>query len=282
MTEKLRIGNISYTNLYPILYMLRQGLDPAEYEIYPSYPSELNQMMRRGEMDVSPSSSIEYLQNERLYELIEGHSISAKGKVRSVLLWSRAPIASLDGHHVRATHQSETSVALLKIIFKEFLGIACEVRVTDSPFEAAVSAHTAYLSIGDEALEAVRDSQLIEMPLKGVSYRLATVSRQLFYVYDLGELWHRNTGKPFVYALWIVRKGLSHEKKALLGKFKSMLDRARDEAPGRFELIAQGEGLVLPPRDLVEYWNTLDYGLGPENIEGLSLFRAYLIKLGLI
>ncbi len=282
MTEKLRVGNISYTNLYPILYMLRQSLDPAEFEVYPSFPAELNRMMRLGEMDISPSSSIEYLRNERLYDLIEGHSISAKGRVRSVLLWSRVPIASLDGHHVHATHQSETSVALLKVIFAEFLGIACEVRVTDSPFEAALSAHTAYLSIGDEALEAVRDSELIEPPLKGVSYRLATVSRQRFYVYDLGELWHRHTGKPFVYALWIVRKGLSPEKKALLGKFRALLDLARDGAPGRFELIAQGEGLVLPPPDLVEYWRTLDYGLGPENLEGLALFRVYLMKLGLI
>ena len=25
------------------------------------------------------------------------------------------------------------------------------------------------------------------------------------YIYDLGKMWHKLTGKPFVFALWIVR-----------------------------------------------------------------------------
>ena len=282
MTGKLRIGRISYTNLYPIFYMLDRSLDPAKYDIYQSYPSELNRMMRQGEMDVSPSSSIEYLRGEDRYVLIPGHSISATCRVGSVLLWSRVPVESLDGHHVHATHQSETSVALLKVIFSEFMRIKCEVRITASPFEEALASHTAYLSIGDEALAAVRDSKWMETPPEGASYRLATVGGQVFYVYDLGELWHRHTGKPFVYALWIVREGLSPAKAALLDEFRAKLDLARDEARERFGEIAHGEGLMLPPRELVEYWSTLDYGLGPENLSGLALYRDYLIKLGLI
>lgn len=282
MADKLRIGKISYANLYPIFYMLERSLNPAGYELFPSYPSELNRMMREGRMDISPSSSIEYLRGETSYDLIEGHSISAKGSVGSVMLFSRVPIENLGGHDIYATHQSETSVALLRIILEEFMQISCNIRVTASPFEEALGHHSAYLSIGDEALRAVRDSKWIDMPLPSPSYRLATISHQVFYVYDLGELWFRYTGKPFVFALWIARKGLGHEKTTLLASFKGHLDQARSEAPEQFRLIAQGPDLVLPPLDMVAYWETLDYGLGAENLEGLALFRKYLLKLKLI
>lgn len=280
MTEKLRIGRMSYTNIYPIFHELDSTLDPDSFELFNSYPSELNRMMRQGVMDVSPSSSIEYLRGDTIYDLIEGHSISARGRVGSVLLYSRVPIEALGDRDIYATHQSETSVALLRIILGEFLGIAAEVQVTTSPFDEAVSSHAAYLSIGDEALAAVRDSRWIDMP--GASYRIATVHKQAFYVYDLGELWYKFTGKPFVYALWIARKGLTPHKSSLLDLFRRLLDRTHDSLSERFGAIAHGEGLVLPPQDLVHYWETLDYGLGAENLQGLALFRQYLIKLKLI
>ena len=93
---KLRIGKIAYENLFPIFYMLQSEFDSPDYEYIEGVPSELNGKIRNGEIDVSPSSSIEYLRNKDKYRLIENNSISSSGPVKSIYLFSRTPIEDLD------------------------------------------------------------------------------------------------------------------------------------------------------------------------------------------
>jgi len=130
---KLRIGKIPYANLFPIFYMLEKECDCSSYEFVEGVPSVLNKMLRDGEIDVSPSSSIEYLRNPSLYRIIDGHSISSKGHVKSILLFSKIPIVELNGGTIYVSSQSETSVALLDIILKKFYTIMIqnktEIRV---------------------------------------------------------------------------------------------------------------------------------------------------------
>jgi chorismate dehydratase len=81
---KLKIGRFFYSNLFPIYYMLEKEADCSSYEFVEGVPSYLNREIREGRIDVSPSSSIEYLKNTDRYDLIEGHSISSMGPVGSV------------------------------------------------------------------------------------------------------------------------------------------------------------------------------------------------------
>jgi len=87
--QKLRIGKIPYANLFPIFYILENECDCSEYEFVEGVPSAVNRMLRMGEVDVSPSSSIEYLRHSDEYAIVENHSISSMATVGSIILLSR-------------------------------------------------------------------------------------------------------------------------------------------------------------------------------------------------
>ena len=101
--------------------MLESECDCSGYEFVEGVPSALNYMLRMGEVDVSPSSSIEYLRHSDEYVIVEDHSISSMGPVGSIILLSGKPIEELNGLSVLTSSQSETSVALLEIILRKFL-----------------------------------------------------------------------------------------------------------------------------------------------------------------
>jgi chorismate dehydratase len=264
--RRLRLGEIAYSNLFPIFYMLKEQEDPARYEFVQGVPSALNRKIREGEIDISPSSSIEYLRNREQYSLIENHSISATGSIRSIILFSKRPLEELDGSAVLTTSQSETSVALLRIVLRKFYGLGCRYKTFSGGLEDALVKGDAYLSIGDEALVAARTGQ-------GPGYR-----------YDLGELWFRQTGLPFTYALWIVRKECCREDPDVLRAFTGALDRAKEKALKDLYTIALASPLrqVLAPDDLVAYWQGISYDYGEEHKKGFDLFRQYCLELGLI
>lgn len=264
-TSLLRIGKIPYANLFPIFYTLERECECSNYEFIEGVPSNLNRMLRDGEIDISPSSSIEYLRHQDRYTIINGHSISSKGHIGSILLFSRRPIETLNGLTVLVSSQSETSTALLNIILKKFYGIECPLRPTGEPIEKAIKSHSAYLLIGDDALKAER----------------AVTS---MHIYDLGEIWHKNTGLPFVFALWIARKDCCTEKTELFEKFTSDLNKSKKLALKNLTEIASASPLkvVLSEDDLVSYWKRVSYDFGDGHKKGIELFTKYSEELGLI
>ncbi|MFC1769467.1 menaquinone biosynthesis protein [Nitrospirota bacterium] len=293
---RLRIGKIPYINIKPIFHMLENEIAPDKYEFVTGYPSELNRMLKHGELDIGPSSSIEYLRDRAIYDYIKGHSISARGPVKSILLISRVPIESLDGQEIFMTHQSETSVALLKIILEKFYCYNCSYSITDAPVGDALQKHSAYLSIGDEALASVQEansveasaieahlietggkSTLIETGEKGKHYRVCTINQQAFYVYDLSELWYARTGLPFVFALWTLKKELAKNNPEAVAEFTRDLDAARDLAMKRLPEISQLPGLALSPKEALMYWEGMIFTLPDECLRGLELFSSNLL-----
>jgi chorismate dehydratase len=264
---KLRIGKIPYLNLFPIFHVLEGERDTRSYEFVEGYPSVLNGMLRRAEVDVSPSSSIEYLRDTEGYEFIEDHSVSSFGPIGSILLFSRVPIDALGGREICATHQSETSTALLEVILRKFLKLHFTIKITRMSLDRALRDHPACLLIGDDAL-AEGEKQ------KGGP----------LHVYDLGTLWHEHTGLPFVFAMWIVRRGLGEKKKAMLRQLRKDLDYAKCRAVESFREIAGAPDLkkVMPRQELLDYWRLISYDLGGKHLEGLELFGRYLRELGLV
>ncbi|MBI5641745.1 MAG: menaquinone biosynthesis protein [Nitrospirae bacterium] len=262
---KLKIGKIAYTNLFPIFYTLEKDYGCPEHEIISGVPSDLNRKIRLGEIDISPSSSIEYLRNRELYNLIDNHSISSFGPVWSILLFSKQPIETLDGKTVLTSSHSETSVALLQIIFRKFYEIDCRLISTPETLEKGMRSNAAQLLIGDEAL-----SEALKWP--GL------------HIYDLGDIWYRFTGLPSVFALWIIRKDCCGNRQELVEKFISDLDRAKASALKNLKAIAAacpGRDL-LSEEELVSYWQGISYAFGEEHRKGLDLFRRYAEELGLI
>lgn len=266
MNDKLRVGKISYLNLFPIYHTLQSKFDCSEYEFIEGVPSELNRMLREGKIDISPSSSIEYIRNPHLYELIEGHSISCSGCIASILLFSKKPINELGGSKIYVTSQSETSIALLDIVLKKFYGIQCDLVVTKKPEH---SNGEAFFLIGDDALK--------------INKKLSAGSPS-FLVYDIGEIWAEHTNLPFVFALWIARKDIYHNraKKQMLERFISDLDNARDIF-NKEELyrIVQTVSIsdFLSGDEIVSYWNKISYDLTEKHKAAIELFKKYLQEI---
>ncbi|MBF0517568.1 MAG: futalosine synthase, partial [Nitrospirae bacterium] len=149
-----KIGRINFANLYPIFYCLQRphGALSTKYAFTDGVPSEINALIRQGAIDAGPSSSIEYLRNQRLYNLIEGHSISSFGQVMSIILFSRVAINTLEGQTVLASYQSETSTSLLHIVLRKFYNLTVEIKTSRVPLRKGLIEHPAYLLIGDNAL----------------------------------------------------------------------------------------------------------------------------------
>jgi len=262
---KLKIGKISYANVWPIFYMLEKEADCSSYEFVAGVPSALNQMLREGVIDISPSSSIEYLKNPALYDIIENHSIDSNGPVGSVLLFSKKPIEELDGETILMTSQSETSIVLLQIICSKFYGLSCRYAQTAEPINKAIMSHAAYLLIGDDAL-----TQAAKWPD--------------LHIYDLGQLWKEHTGLPFTYALWLLRKESRREKEALVKRFVSDLEKAHQRALADLEGIAAVSPFrsMLSEKQLADYWRGISYTFSSDHKKGFDLFRQYAAELGLI
>ena len=80
---------------------------------------------------------------------------------------------------------SRTSAALVKIIFREFLGFEPEWTTAPPDLKSMLAHADAALIIGDPAMK---------------------ISRDQFRVFDLATLWHEFTGFGFVFAMWMARK----------------------------------------------------------------------------
>ncbi len=260
--DKLKIGKIPYSNLFPIYYYLENECRRPEFSFKEGVPSQLNRMLRNGEVDVSPSSSIEYLRHKNIYSIIPWTSISATGTVGSIYLFSSTKLESLNNAKISVSSQSETSVVLLKIIMKEFMSLDCSYETTESgSVEENLKEHSATLLIGDEAMREAKNFD--------------------GNIYDLGGIWHKHTGLPFVFALWITRKDSLPEKKELLKKLSDDLVEAKSFSKKNLHLLAQKapQNMWLSEHELVAYWNGISYDFTDEHLEGLMMFEKYANKL---
>lgn len=263
--------------MFSALGSIRTG---AQFELFEGYPSELNSMLREGSLDISPSSSIEYLRDKESYRILKGHSISSRGPIRSILLFSRLPIENLCEDEVHCTHQSETSITLLKVILNMFYNTDCMLTVTETPFMEAILKHSSYLSIGDDALRAFEGAKKLDIAPPEDCLVICSLEHQAFYVYDLGDLWYRHTSRPSVFALWTYRADLPEEKMDMIRAFESDLTRATQYAMDNLDAIADTLGTGMPKARAIEYWKGIVYGLPEDCMEGLSLFEKYLIETG--
>jgi chorismate dehydratase len=268
----LRVGRIDYLNVWPLFHFLLKQYPPGQKVEYTAgHPALLNDMLSRGEIDMAPCSSFEYLLHGGSYDLLPGLSISARSEVRSVLLVS--PVSpdelpdylSTKGCTVSLTSASATSAALLKVLFRHGWAFPDPEWRTIPP-GSGIDAGGPFLEIGDLALK------LRLNPPRG------------WHVIDLAGAWESMTGLPFVFGVWIVRKDLSSERRRLLGELAAMLLEIKERVRGRTEELAGSPGLPdwIGPRELTSYWQTMDYDLEPEHQASLILFGRYCRDLGLL
>jgi chorismate dehydratase len=177
----------------------------------------------------------------------------------------------LGGKTIALSSESETSVALLKIILKEFLSVKCKfVTVTRRSVNSLLESFSAVLHIGDIAMSEAQ--KLKDSKIKGN-----------VLTYDLGELWDKYTGLPCVYALWVVRRKVVSQKKDLIKQLSGDLADANRYASGNYRQIAKTapQKEWLTEKELVNYWKIISYDFTEKHLEGLKLFEKYAKKVRL-
>jgi len=282
----LRIGKIPYANLFPFFYYLENQCDNSFYRFIEGHPSKLNRLLREGMIDISPSSSIEYLKNKDMYSIIPFLSVSSEGRIDSILLFSKYPLKELNNKTIALSSDSDTSVIMLKIILKEFEGLWCRFNTVNyRGINAPLATSSAVLLIGDRAMKEARKLKQQTTDNRLHKEKSSIVNRKSsIHIYDLGELWHKHTGLPFVFALWIVKKDTLTKKGALIKRLALDLHNAKQYASKNLWLIADSasQRQWLSKRELIDYWKNISFDLTEKHLEGLKLFEKYALRNNLI
>jgi len=257
-----RIGMVNYINTAPIYETWKQKAHPASWQVVEAPPAVLNRMLAAGELDLGFISSHEYCARPERYRILADLSISANGSVGSVFLFSRRDPALLEGCPLLLSGQSQTSVFLVKIILEEFYGVTPVYTSGDVGLEIPEETQ-ALLAIGDQALRLVGDPRF---------------PHQL----DLGAVWRRHTGLPFVFAVCGVREEFYQGHPDILRTIRQEFIACAHEGRENLEAICELAAPRIPmhPDECFVYLRAIEYDLGEEKQRALERFFRYLIARG--
>lgn len=238
--NRIRVGAVSYLNTKPLIYGFEQGMMKERIELLIDYPSRIANLLQQDKIDVGlvPVAVIPHLKESHI---ITDHCIGTEGAVASVCLFSEVPLEEIE--QVLLDYQSRTSVALARILLRDYWRINPQLTAAQEDFRDHIRGTTAGVVIGDRALEQRMQSA---------------------YVYDFGEAWKEYTGLPFVFAAWISNKPLSQD---FVHDFSAANQFGLDRLD---EVIAKNP---YPVFDLKKYYTQhISYQLTELKREGLALF----------
>ena len=181
-----RLGCVPYVNAIPLVRAF-EAWDHAKAraEVVYAVPSELPKLLESGEVDAILVSTFYALTNPGL-RMADGIGIASDGLVKSVRLFSK--VAPHEIKSLCLDQSSMTSNALAQIILNERYGVKPTLVKALPSLDQMLEIADACVIIGDEGM-AVDAGDL--------------------FVLDLGDEWKHHTGKPFVWATWVGREGLT-------------------------------------------------------------------------
>lgn len=184
MSKKIRVTAVSYLNTKPLLYGLVHHPIADQIALSLNIPSVCAQKLRDNEVDLAlmPVAGIPEVPNAKI---VSDYCIGTIGAVKTVCVYSDLPIEKVSTIYL--DYHSRTSVALTQLLAKEYWQIEPEFIHAEPGYIEQIGGSTAGLVIGD---------------------RTIGLEKRFEYVYDLGEIWMRHTGLPFVFAAWVSNKEL--------------------------------------------------------------------------
>jgi chorismate dehydratase len=252
-----RIAASSYLNTAPLVWDFMHGERSREVRLLTDRaPARCADLLARREVEAALVPVIEY---QRIPEIliVPGVCVGSRERVRSVVVVTRGAELK-EVKSVALDNSSRTSVALLRIIFREFLGFEPEWNPSAPDLNRMLETNDAALLIGDPAMTFARDH---------------------LRVYDLASLWREHTGLGFVFAMWMASAAAIESVRAI--DFAG----ARDAGLSRVEEIAMSyePELGLPPSELCTYLReNISFTLDAEMRAGLELFYKLAHKHQLI
>ena len=259
----LRISAISFLNTAPLMWDFEHGDAARDFEIEYTVPSACAAALAAGEADIGIIPAFAFAEIPGL-AILPNIAIASKDKVRSILLVSRKPIE--DVQTVATDSSSRTSVALLQVLFAKFFGGSRQLTPHQPRLAAMLHKHDAALLIGDAALKVRAESG--------------------YHTYDLAHVWHRLTGKPFVFAFWAVRlNALARLPRGT--HLAEVFQHSRDhglQADSIATIAEEWSPKVGLSKDDIRRYLTenIHYYLDRESHDGLQLFLQYSREIGLL
>ena len=237
---------VSYLNTRPLLLGMEQSPFKERIELMKAYPAQIAQALLDDTIDIGlvPVAVMPLL---KLPQLVSKYVIGTEGEVASVALFSQVPMDQIE--KVYLDYQSRTSVALAKILFKQFWKKEVEFLNATEGYINQIHGNTAGIIIGDRALVNLDKFE---------------------HIYDLGLAWKAYSGLPFVFAAWVANKPIPLE-------FMEAFDAANGYGLSHLEdviaLIPANEQVY----DLHKYYTeNISYELTPEKKAGLDKFLEAL------
>lgn len=262
--EILHVGFPSYLNTLPLLYYFR---DTSKIKLYLVPPREINEALNRGTLDLGLASSLFYAKNHSQFLLLPDLSISAIGKVKSVILYHNLPLEELHDKKIGVTPETETSFGLLRLILEDFYKVYPNYEVLPQTLEKSAfireESLVGYLAIGDEALTLQK-------------------KRLFLYFTDLAQIWLEKTNLPFVFALMVVKRNLSEKKVVLVREFLRDLYLSRAKSLASLRNLVEKCSLDIDKTFALNYLQHIEYDFSGVKQRAFLYFCELLYKKGLL
>ncbi len=268
----LRVGIVPYLNMLPLVRGLESLALPGSarrLEVVPAPPSQMAQMLDRGELDLGMAPTAAVLSRPD-WRVVGRSMIGSRGPVRSVLAFSLDSPERWTLLHPDA--QSRTSNVLARVLLsgahgvRPALGPPIPLEGWEPPARPAPG--EAFLLIGTRAIR----------------WR-ALWSAQRATALDLGEAWTRWTGLPFVFAVWALRPGAPVSESELADWLEAFEALKARNAARLGEIVPAWPGLAEERQtsaEAIEYLTrNIDFDLDSAARQGLARFGEEGRRLGL-
>jgi chorismate dehydratase len=264
----LRVGVVPYLNMLPMVHGLTDlrlpGNPASRLEVASVPPSRMIRMMESGELDLG-MAPVAGVFDHPDWKIVGESMIGSFGAVKSVLMVSMDPpdrwtLLHPDSH-------SRTSNVLSQVLLWNCFGVRPKLGEPIPPEGWTPPDHPApgeaFLIIGTRALK----------------WRNLWKDRGGYCV-DLGRLWTKWTGLPFVYAVWAARPG------AEVNDWMTEFENLKNSNSARLsEIIPKWSGLAdegLTPKEAEEYLTrNIIFNFDHNALRGMTRFHEEGARLGL-
>lgn len=249
----IRIGHNPNTNMLPIFHFLPQR--NTIIENITAEPAGHNAMLADGKIDMAPISLFSYGEHWQDYFVLPNLTVSARGRIGSILLFSKVPLADLQGKTIALTGVSATSANLVKILLHKYYRVCPAYITMTSDLSKMLKKADAALLIGDSAIRAA-------------------AGQPDYLIYDLGEEWFKFTGCTMTYAVWAFPKKLVIERPHEVIAVYNLLRKAKEQALNHIEEIVNVSiGMLGGSKTFwQEYFERIYYGINQEYLNGLKTY----------
>lgn len=281
--SKLRLGWISYLNLHPLFSEIKNDLE-GHFELSLGTPSEVNEKMRQGKVDLAPSSSICLLFDKPKDYIPLG--VVSKGPVLSVYLgfkeehkpfFQRFEQRLFDfKNFLSSSDSSKTDAYSEKFLsFSSCFPFVGEIPPLTLTGESQTSAELTKIFLhslfGANSLSNLNDGS--QDPVELLIGDQALKRREEFEDFiDLGEIWSDITQLPFVFAVFQSNLQMDPGLKERLMSLALLAETKMHQDSRVYSESCKDEFPHLTKEFLSQYWKSLYYRIDDNSEKGLNLF----------